>query len=188
MGDITVLLEGDGSGKPHEASELLALVYDELKKIAANQMAREQPNHTLQATALVHEAWLRLVVKPLEKQGLEPKFTSRKTFFQAAAVAMRRILVDRARQKRAQKRGGGKRASLLSEELVGSEVDDSLVDLDEALQRFAAEHPIKAKVVELRYFGGLTMPQIGETLGLSLATVERHWNFSRAWLFSELNR
>jgi len=172
-------------------------IYRELRALAAAKMAAEAPGATLSPTALVHEAYLRLMSNPArEGRGdaskspppLRAGFADRAEFFAAAATAMRRILVDRARQRRAQKRGGGRdRADLAPEQLAAPERSEDLLALDEALQRFAELEPRKAKLVELRYFAGLTLEQAADALGISPATADRDWAFARAWLFRELD-
>ena len=182
MSDFTALLERWNNGNPEALKELLALVYPELRRLADDLLRRERVDHTLQPTALVHEAYIRL-------SGLrEMRLESRRHFYGAAAMAMRRILVDYARQRRAQKRGGVsvQRASL--EEALNTPVDLRLdfERLDEALEELAAIAPQKAKVVELRYFTGLSIQDTAELLDIAPATVKRHWTFARAWLHRAL--
>jgi RNA polymerase sigma factor (TIGR02999 family) len=179
VNDVTHILQAIDAGDPHAAGQLLPLVYDELRRLAAAQMAREKPDHTLDATALVHEAYLRLVG--------DQHFANRRHFFAAAAEAMRRILVDAARRKRRPKHGGDRRRVALDDVLSLAEPPDDLVDLDDALTRLAAEEPRKAELVKLRYFAGLTVPEAAQALGISLATAERDWTFARVWLYSELH-
>ena len=181
MSDITLILSQIESGDPHAADQLLPLVYDELRIMAAQKMAQERPGETLQATALIHEAYLRLVNTDEARH-----WNSRGHFFAAAAQAMRRILVENARRKQASKRGGGGRRLPLEEFHRVEESPDDLLDLDEALTRFAAEEPDKARLVQLRFFAGLSTPEAADALGVSLATAERWWAFARAWLFNEL--
>jgi len=180
MHDVTRILSAIEQGDPEAAGQLLPLVYDELRKLAAQMMAQEAPGQTLQATALVHEAYLRLV------GGSAPRnYHDRSHFFAAAATAMRRILVDSARAKRSEKRGGG----LCRERLVDVAArvpDEELLALDEALHKLAAEDPLKAQLVELRYFGGLTGNQAAEVLGISPSSADRQWVFARAWLQAEV--
>jgi len=179
MSDVTQLLEAANRGDQRAAADLLPLVYDELRKLAAAKVAREKPGQTLDATALVHEAYLRLVG--------DQQFTGRGHFFAAAAEAMRRLLVDAARRKQAEKRGGGRCRTDLSEiEVVLPEVPDDLVALDEALSRLEAVDPAKAEVVKLRYFAGLTMEQVAAAQGVSLATANRAWAYARAWLHQQV--
>jgi RNA polymerase sigma factor (TIGR02999 family) len=174
MSDVTQLLDAAHRGDKQAAAELLPLVYDELRKLAAAKMANEKPGHTLDATALVHEAYLRLT-------GGQ-SFESQSHFLRAAAEAMRRILVDHARARNAAKRGGGRRIELELDHLAISPVPDEVEALDEALSRFAAEHPQQAELVQLRYFGGLTLEQCAEVLGLSARTADTWWAYARAWL------
>jgi RNA polymerase sigma factor (TIGR02999 family) len=178
MSDVTQLLDRATAGDRRAAAELLPLVYDELRKLAAARMAAESPDQTLQATALVHEAYLRLL-GPAD----DTRWETRGHFFAAAAEAMRRILVDNARRKRTEKHGGRRRRVELSE--IAAEPDaaaDDLLALDEALTRFATEDPVAARVVELRHFAGLSIEDAAEALGLSRATAYRHWMYARAWL------
>jgi RNA polymerase sigma factor (TIGR02999 family) len=182
MSDVTRILSKIESGDQRASEELLPLVYEELRKLAAARMSGEVPGHTLQATALVHEAYVRLVDTDRAQH-----WNSRGHFFSAAAGAMRRILVENARRKGRLKHGGGMRRVELDSGCV--EVDSpslDLIALDEALTRFAADEPDKAELVTLRYFGGLTMPEAAAALGISLATAERHWTFAKSWLLAEL--
>jgi RNA polymerase sigma factor (TIGR02999 family) len=180
MTDVTQILSRIESGDPHAAEQLLPLVYNELRKLAIARMAREKPGHTLQATALVHEAYLRLFSSETPN-----KFPNRGHFFAAAATAMRRILIENARRKKTQKRGAGLHRQPL-EAVAAPERDDQLLALDEAMQKFAAIDPSKAKLVELRYFGGLTGAEAGAVLGISPTTADRHWAYARAWLRAEV--
>ena len=177
MSEMTRILSAIERGDPRAAEELLPLVYDELRRLAAQRLAREAPGQTLQATALVHEAYLRLV-------GAEdPGWNGRGHFFAAAAEAMRRILIERARRTQSLRRGGDRdRLDLDPAELAAPERSDDLLALDEALDRLAIKDARKAELVKLRYFAGLTMEQAAETLGISLATAHRDWNYARAWL------
>ncbi|MBX7105983.1 MAG: sigma-70 family RNA polymerase sigma factor [Gemmataceae bacterium] len=179
MTDVTVILNAIDAGDPHAASQLLPLVYDELRKLAAAKMAGENPNHTLSATALVHEAYLRLVG--------DQNFENRGHFFAAAAEAMRRILIDRARQRSALKHGGGRQRVPLGDLAQALQTSDGLLAVDEALERLGQVDAGKAELVKLRFFGGLTMPEAAAALGVSLATAERWWTFAKAWLFAELS-
>ena len=192
MSEVTQVLDALAQGDPQAASRLLPLVYEELRKLAAQKLAHELPGQTLQPTALVHEAYLRLVVSPGgETQGGmpdEPNWDSRGHFFAAAAEAMRRILVDNARHKQAVKHGGGARRVPLEEFHRVAESPEDLLDLDDALTRFAAEEPDKARLVQLRFFAGSTTAEAAAALGISVATAERWWTFARAWLYSELGR
>ena len=178
LSDLTQILSALERGDPHAAEQLLPLVYDELRRLAAAQLAREKPGHTLDATALVHEAWVRLT-------GGQP-FESRSHFFRASAEAMRRILVDHARARNADKRGGlWTRVELADWHKVAQDPEQVLA-LSEALERFAALEPRKAELVTLRFFGGLSMPEAADALGVSLPTAERWWAFARSWLYTEL--
>ena len=182
MGDLTRVLDAAAAGDPRAARELLPLVYDELRRLAAARLAHEAPGQTLDATALVHEAYLRLV-GPADAR----RWKDRGHFFAAAAQAMRNLLVDHARRKRRDKHGGGRRRVELDESVpapAGREPD--LLALDEALTRLAAADPEAAAVVQLRYFAGLSVEQAAEALGTSRATAYRHWAFARAWLLHEL--
>src|SRR5262245_2561430 len=182
MSEVTRILSAIEQGDPHAAEQLLPLVYDELRKLAAQKLAREAPGQTIEATALVHEAYLRLV--DVERAQ---HWDSRGHFFAAAARAMRRILVDRARAKRSLKRGGGQAHAVLDEaDLVAPEAGDDLVALDEALDRLAAEDQEAAELVQLRFFAGLTSPQAAEAMGISTRTAERIWHYARAFLLKEL--
>ncbi len=183
MSDVTRILEAIEQGDPHAADRLLPLVYDELRKLAARKMAEEKPGQTLQPTALVHEAYLRLV-------GAKPQaapWNSRGHFFAAAAEAMRRILVENARRQASLKRGGGRKREDLSElDLPAPEARDDLLALDEALTRLAAKDALAAELVKLRYFAGLTSAQAAEALGISPRTADRTWVYARSWLLHEL--
>jgi RNA polymerase sigma factor (TIGR02999 family) len=184
MSDFTALLERWNSGNPEALKELLALVYPELRRLADDLLRRERADHTLQPTALVHEAYIRLT-------GLrEMRLESRRHFYGAAAMAMRRILVDYARQRRAQKRGGVAMQRAPLEEALNAPVDLRLdfERLDEALEELAAVAPQKARVVELRYFTGLSIQDTAELLDIAPATVKRHWTFARAWLHRALTQ
>jgi RNA polymerase sigma factor (TIGR02999 family) len=183
MADVTHLLDAAAAGDRKAAADLLPLVYDELRMLAAARMADESPEHTLQATALVHEAYLRLVGTPAGD-----RWDSRGHFFAAAAEAMRRILVEKARRNKRRKHGGGRRRLSLDEvaDTFVQAPSEDLVSLDEALTRLTDHDPVKAEVVKLRFFAGLTMPETAQALGLSLATVERYWTYARTWLYAEL--
>lgn len=177
MSDLTQVLAAIQRGEPRAGDELLALVYEELRRIAAFKLARESPGHTLQPTALVHEAWLRLT-----GHGA-PTFEGRAHFFTAAAEAMRRVLVDSARRKRSLKRGGeAHREELHESHLVLQAPSDEVLAVDEALERLAGEDALSAELVKLRYFAGLSMTEAADALGLPLRTAERLWCFARAWL------
>jgi RNA polymerase sigma factor (TIGR02999 family) len=177
MSNITRILDAIEQGEPGAADQLLPLVYDELRRLAASQLAREAPGQTLDATALVHEAYLRLV------GGEAPlSFTGRGHFFAAASQAMRRILVDIARRKRRLRHGGGRQRVELDESIPAASADEDLLALDEALEKLAAQDPQAASVVQLRYFAGLSVEEAAEALGISRAGAYRHWTFARAWL------
>jgi RNA polymerase sigma factor (TIGR02999 family) len=184
MSDVTRILSAIEQGDPHAAAQLLPLVYDELRKLAAQKLAQEKPGQTLQATALVHEAYLRLL-----DGGDDQRWNSRRHFFAAAAEAMRRILVERARARGSGKRGGGRERLDLDDLAVASpERPDDLLALDEALTRLAAVEPQAAELVHLRYFAGQTMSDAADMLGLSLRTTHRLWAYAKAWLLQELDR
>ena len=181
MSDVTRILsrveQGDGSA----AEELLPLVYEELRKLAAQKMAHEAAGHTLQPTALVHEAWLRLV------GTANPRFANRAHFFGAAAEAMRRILIEKARRRRAVRHGGGQqRIDLEDVNLPAPAEDDQLLAVNEALDKLAAQNKLEAELVKLRYFVGLTLEDAAEVLGISARTADNYWAHARAWLFREL--
>jgi RNA polymerase sigma factor (TIGR02999 family) len=178
MSDVTRLLDAAAAGDRKAAADLLPLVYDQLRQLAAARMAAESPHQTLQSTALVHEAYLRLI-GPAD----QPRWENRGHFFTAAAEAMRRILVDAARRKRTHKHGGHRRRVELPDVPARPEVaDERLLALDTALTRLAAEDPVAARVVELRHFAGLSVEDAAAALGLSRATAYRHWTYARAWL------
>jgi RNA polymerase sigma factor (TIGR02999 family) len=182
MNDVTRILSAIEQGDPMAAGQLLPLVYDELRKLAARKLAREQPGQTLQATALVHEAYLRLV-----GDGEEQRWDRRGHFFAAAATAMHRILVERARRKRRRIHGGELQRRELHPDLAASpEPDEGLLALDAALARLAERDPVKARLVELRYFAGLTGDQAARVLGISPKTADRYWVYARAWLRREM--
>ena len=182
--ELTHVLAAMEDGDPHAASKLLPLVYDELRQLAARKLAHEKPGQTLQGTALVHDAYLRLV-----GQGESPRlYRDRAHFFSAAAAAMRNILIDNARRKLTHKRGAGM-AGMEREplEAVTAPVpDEELLALDEALKKLAATDPQKARLVELRYFAGLTGEEAAQVLGVSPTTADRHWAYARAWLQAEV--
>jgi RNA polymerase sigma factor (TIGR02999 family) len=187
MSDITRILAAVEQGDTHAAEQLLPLVYDELRKLAAHKMAQEAPGQTLQATALVHEAYLRLVASGDASAPREQHWNSRGHFFAAAAQAMRRILVENARRKNRLKHGRQhQRVDLESGCLVSAAPSLDLVALDEALSRLAETEPAKAELVKLRFFAGLTMPEAAAALDISLATAERYWTFAKSWLYAEL--
>ena len=189
MNDVTRVLSAIEEGDAHAPEQLLPLVYDELRKLAAQKLSHEKPGQTLGATALVHEAYLRLVESPQgEQQASSPRqWGGRRHFFAAAAEAMRRILVDNARRKQCRKHGGHLHRQDLDMEVVAApDPNLNLLALDAALNRLAAHDPLKAKLVELRYFAGLTGEQAAEFLGISPTTADRHWAFARAWLQAEV--
>ena len=188
MNEVTRVLSTIEAGDPQAAEQLLPLVYDELRRLAARRLAGEGAGHTLQPTALVHEAYLKLV-------GADPQQprTGRVHFFAAAAEAMRRILIDYARRKHRARRGGGMKRVELGDiddiEMVTERGEaDELLALDEALTQLAVADPRRAELVRLRYFAGLTLDQAAELLGISRATADRHWAFARAWLFDAMTR
>jgi RNA polymerase sigma factor (TIGR02999 family) len=182
MNALTQILCAIEQGDPHAAAQLLPLVYDELRKLAAQKLAHEPAGQTLDPTALVHEAYLRLVGDDPERP-----WENRSHFFAAAAEAMRRILVERARRKRSRKHGGRERFDVDSLALAAPEPDDQLLALNSALERLARCEPLKAKLVELRYFAGLTGAEAAAVLGISPSTADRHWIYARSWLRRELD-
>jgi RNA polymerase sigma factor (TIGR02999 family) len=184
MSEVTHILAAIENGDAHAAEHLLPLVYDELRKLAAQRLAQEKPGQTLQATALVHEAYLRLV-----GEGEAPHWDSRGHFFAAAAEAMRRILVDAARRRGARKRGADLERIALPE--LAEPAKDEAIDLlalDEALRKLEALHPQKAQVIQLRFFAGCSLEETAQALGIARATAQRHWAFARAWLFGQLHQ
>ena len=187
MSEVTRILSTIEQGDPHAAEQLLPLVYDELKKLAAQKLAQEKPGQTLQATALVHEAYLRLVASGDASAPREQHWHSRGHFFAAAAEAMRRILIDNARRKQRPKHGGHRQRVDLDEALLLAEPREDLLALDEALSQLAAEEPAKAELVKLRYFAGLSLEEAAACLGISAATAKRYWAVARAWLFAALS-
>ncbi len=181
--NVTQLLSAVQDGDNHAAEQLLPLVYDELRRLAAQKIAQEKPGQTLQPTALVHEAYLRLV-----DGKTTPQFASRRYFFAAAAEAMRRILVERARRKRTRRAGGQRQRCELTADMVAvADPSAELVALDEALERLSAAHARKAKLVELRYFAGFTIAEAAQLLEISEATAERDWTYAKAWLRRDLH-
>ncbi|MEP0847608.1 MAG: sigma-70 family RNA polymerase sigma factor [Phycisphaerae bacterium] len=182
MGDVTRILEAVGRGEPDAPECLMRAVYEELHSLAAQKLSRERPGHTLQATALVHEAYLRLL------GHRNADWQNRRHFFGAAAEAMRRILIERARRKRRQRHGGGlKQVPLDGVDVIQPPESTDLLALDDALRRFAAEDPVKAELVKLRYFAGVPLEQAAEMLELSRATAYRYWTYAKAWLFNEIH-
>lgn len=182
MSELTVILQRIDQGDPHAAEELLPLVYEELRMLAAQKLARENPGQTLQATALVHEAWLRL------GGDAQPAWDNRGHFFAAAAEAMRRILIDNARRKQTLRHGGdAQRVNLERLELAADMADDQLLALSEALEQFAQHDARKAELVKLRFFVGLTNEEAARVQGVSEPTAKRDWAYARAWLFRKMN-
>lgn len=182
MNDVTLILQAVGRGEKQASEELLPLVYDELRRLAAIRMARESAGQTLQPTALVHEAWVRLV------EDGSRSWENRAHFFGAAAEAMRRILIERARRKARLKHGGGlDRVNLEDWDVAESLPDEMLLQLDEALERLKAAHPEVAQVVLLKFYGGLTNEEIVEITRTSVSTVKRQWNYAKAWLFNSVS-
>lgn len=185
VNEVTRILTAVEQGDPQAAQRLLPLVYDELRRLAAHRLAGENPGHTLQPTALVHEAYLKLV-------GSDPRqpWNGRVHFFAAAAEAMRRILIDHARRKHRVRRGGAMQRvelkDLVDIEQIAEREEDDILALDEALTQLAAADPRRAELVRLRYFAGLTLEQAAELLGISRATADRHWSFARAWLYDRM--
>jgi RNA polymerase sigma factor (TIGR02999 family) len=183
VSDVTRILSAAQAGDPKAAEELLPLVYNELRRLAANKLANEAPGQTLQATALVHEAWLRLA-----GDG-DSQWQNRSHFLAAAAEAMRHILIDRARRKNRVRHGQGlQRVNLDHVDLASATEDDTLLRVDEALTKFAAEEPVKAQLVKLRYFVGLSIPEAAAAMGISESTAKRAWAYARAWLYDELKK
>lgn len=184
LSEVTRILSAIEQGDPHAAKQLLPLVYDELRKLAAQKMAQEAPDHTFQATALVHEAYLRLV-----NGNKAPHWNSRDHFFGAAAEAMRRILIDQARHKQSQRRGSQRqRQDVEPAEITAAEPSLDVLAVDAALERFEEVDPLKARLVKLRYFAGLTIPEAADALGISSTTADRYWAYARAWLHAELKK
>jgi RNA polymerase sigma factor (TIGR02999 family) len=183
LSDVTRILEAVAEGNPAAADQLLPLVYDELRKLAASKMAREAPNQTLQPTALVHEAWLRLV-------GAEnPTFANRAHFFAAAAETIRRILIDKARRKRAIRHGAGKEHVQLDElEIAAPTNDDEILEIDEALDKLAQQNSAEADLVKLRYFVGMTLEEAAKAMNISPRTADNYWAHAKAWLFNEIRK
>jgi RNA polymerase sigma factor (TIGR02999 family) len=183
MNEVTRVLSAIEQGDPQAAEQLLPLVYDELRKLAAQRLAQERPGQTLQATALVHEAYLRLI-----GEESRPGWSGRGHFFGAAAEAMRRILVELARRKGRARHGGGRRLVSLDQlDIEGDEASQTILDLDEALGLLADEQPSVAELVKLRYFAGLTAQQAADALGISVRTANRDWAYAKAWLFQQLS-
>jgi RNA polymerase sigma factor (TIGR02999 family) len=182
MNDVTQILSRIESGDPTAAEQLLPLVYDELRRLAAQRLTREKPGQTLQATALVHEAFVRLV-----GTDTAPQWNGRGHFFAAAAEAMRQLLIERARQKKRIRHGGGRQRIDLDMQLcISADGDDTLLSINDALERLAAKEPEPAQVVKLRYFGGLTIEETAAAMNVSVRTVNRQWSYARAWLYRQL--
>ena len=189
MSDVTRLIDAAAAGDPRAPGELLPLVYDELRKLAAARMAAEAPGQTLQPTALVHEAYLRLVASPLRERGEDLLWNGRGHFFAAAAEAMRRILVEKARRKQRLRHGGDVQMHPLDENEPAASPEADAVDLltlNEALDRLEAASPRRAELVKLRYFAGLTLPEAAGMLGVSQSTAEADWTYAKAWLKREI--
>ncbi len=183
MSDVTRILNAIEGGDPKASDKLLPLVYEELRLLAAQRLSQERPGQTLQATALVHEAYIRLV------EARDRDWNSRGHFFRAAAEAMRRILVENARRKQALKRGGNRERLILDEAAFASDKQDlDMLALDEALAKLETDDPEKANLVKLRYFAGLTASQSAEILKISLTTANRHWSYARSWLFQQISK
>ena len=181
MSDATIMMAAIEAGDPKAAEQLLVLVYDELRRLAASKLAQEAPGQTLQPTALVHEAWLRLA------GNQNASFKDRTHFFRASAEAMRHILIDRARRKKTERHGGNYRRVELEEfDLTTPSADEQLLVVNEALEQLALEHPVQAELVKLRYFAGLTNEEVSEVMGISISTVKNYWAFSRAWLLNQI--
>ena len=180
MSEVTQILDAIGQGNSQAADQLLPLVYAELRRLAAHKMASESPGQTLQPTALVHEAWLKLVGQQSRK------WQDRNHFFAAAAEAMRRILVDNARRKRTLRHGGGQQRVELDDVKLLVENHDHLLAVNDALEKFAAKDKQKADLVKLRYFVGMTIGEAAALLGISEGTAKRHWAYARAWLYTEI--
>jgi len=183
MSDVTRILTAIEQGNARAADELLPLVYEELRRLAAQKMLQERPGQTLQATALVHEAYIRLV------GSNDGNWSGRTHFFAAAAEAMRRILIENARRKQRLKHGADRQKIDLQDASIAiEEPSENIIALDEALSKLALEDPVKAELVKMRYFAGLTIEQAAKILNISRATADRYWSYSRAWLFDEINK
>jgi RNA polymerase sigma factor (TIGR02999 family) len=184
MSEVTRILSAIEQGDPHAAEQLLPLVYEELRKLATQKLAQEKPGQTLQATALVHEAYIRLVDADEGQQ-----WNGRRHFFAAAAEAMRRLLIDQARHKQSQRQGGGRRRQDIDHlQIAAPEPSLDVLAVNEALEGFEKVDPLKARLVKLRYFAGLTIPQAADALGISSTTADRYWSYARAWLHAELKK
>jgi RNA polymerase sigma factor (TIGR02999 family) len=183
VNEFTQILQSSQQGDPNAADKLLPLVYEELRKLAAAKMAGESPGQTLQPTALVHEAWRRLV------GGGNPQYANRAHFFAAAAEAMRRILIDKARRKRTLRHGGGQqRVDLEDVAVAAPDDDDQLLAVNEALDKLAVQNKVEAELVKLRYFVGMTLEETAAVLGISARTADNYWAHARAWLYKEIER
>jgi RNA polymerase sigma factor (TIGR02999 family) len=184
LSDVTRILESIEQGDPKAADELLPLVYGELRKLAASRMAQEAPNQTLQPTALVHEAWLRLVGRD------NPKFANRAHFFAAAAEAIRRILIDKARRKRALRHGGPgqQRVELDAVEIAAPGDSQEILEVNDALDQLAAHNRVEAELVKLRYFVGMTLEEAAAAMNISARTADNYWAHAKVWLFKEIER
>jgi RNA polymerase sigma factor (TIGR02999 family) len=181
VSDATILLAEVEQGDPKAADKLLELVYDELRHLASAKIAQQPPGQTLQPTALVHEAWMRLV------GAKNPTFRNSRHFFAAAAEAMRHILIDRARRKQTERHGGRlERVQIDEFEVAAPSPDDELLAVHEVLDAFSVQYPVQAELVKLRYFAGMTNEEASQVLGISLSTLNNYWNFSRAWLFKQI--
>ena len=181
MSDATILLAEVEQGDPKAADKLLELVYDELRHLASAKIAQQPPGQTLQPTALVHEAWMRLV------GAKNPTFRNSRHFFAAAAEAMRHILIDRARRKQTERHGGRlERVQIDEFEVAAPSPDDELLAVHDVLDAFSIQYPVQAELVKLRYFAGMTNEEASQVLGISLSTLNNYWNFSRAWLFKQI--
>src|SRR5262245_6387716 len=187
MSGVTRILSAIAEGDPQAAAQLLPLVYDELRKLAAQRLVQEKAGQTLQATALVHEAYLRLVASEETKPSRELRWNSRGHFFAAAAEAMRRILIDNARRKRRPKHGGDRQRVNLDDAISMADPREDVLALDEALKKLGEQAPAKADLVKLRYFAGLSLEEAAACLGISPTTAKRYWAFARAWLFDALS-
>jgi RNA polymerase sigma factor (TIGR02999 family) len=183
QGDVTRILSRIEQGDGHATEELLPLVYDELRKLAAAKMAQEKPGQTLQATALVHEAYLRLA-----GENRQEAWRGRRQFFAAASEAMRRILVESARRKRSLKRGGGERLNVAMELIEARRPPEEILALHDALDGLAQQDPLKAELVKLRYVVGMTIPEAAQVLGISASSIDRHWSYARAWLHQQITQ
>jgi RNA polymerase sigma factor (TIGR02999 family) len=191
MNEVTRILSAIEQGDPKAAEQLLPLVYSELRRLAAQKLAQETPGQTLEATALVHEAYLRLVVpaRGTCQPPVEKHWNTSGHFFAAAAEAMRRILIDQARHKRSQRQGGGRRRQDFEHlQIAAPEPSLDVLAVNEALERLEKVDPLKARLVKLRYFAGLTIPQAADALGISSTTADRYWSYARAWLHAELKK